>query len=386
MQHFKKLFTKALALFAVVILAGAMATAQATAWFGAGRTPGWVPTTLGLSAEIALPDYKFSPDFYTLGNNVGLNTRVFNPHSTPVTFNAYLVVSRVIEAPLGENVTDGDPDNPGLNENQLYDFHQANNDSQTVVYTQSLGSFTVPANGEITIPASFTPATTGYFQFDITHRDPALAYEHGNILTAGFIRVLAGAAQVEPSPTPVVTPTPDVTPTPTPTPSTGGTGGTTSGTNRRTSLIVDLPSCNASQFKAIVNLNSNDESEIKNRTVNFKYRDITKTAQTNQSGGAEATFDFTQEADVEVWSEGFASTSFRVTRSNTCTSSNSSNGSVLGASTDNGATGGTTAKRGKVLGASTLAATGSGINYSVMALAVSYVFLSAVFIKTLRSL
>lgn len=353
-------------LIALVVIMGAVS--QADAWFGAGKTPGWPPTTLGLSGEIALPEYKFSPDFYTLGTTINLNSRVFNPSGEPITFNAYLVVSQVVEAPIGENVTDGDPDNPGLNENQLYDYHQAGNDIQTIVITQSLGEFTVPANGEVTIPASFTPASTGYYQFDVTHRDPALAYEPGYILTAGFVRVLnigGSGSETSPSPTPIgggngeptPTPTPIVTPipTPTPTPNVGGNN------NRRSTLILDRPCSESGEFKVTFNLNSSTESEIKNRPVTFTYKGESKIVNTNDSGGAQTSFTFKGESEAGASAEGFPSQNMNVTLDTNCNGAvlgASTGGRVLGASTAVGGT--TTQRRGKILGASTLADTNSG--------------------------
>jgi len=342
-------------------------TTQSHAWFGAGRTPGWVHTTLGLAGEIALPQYKFSPDFYVLGDSITLNSQVFNDTGAEVTFNAYLVLSRVIEAPIGENITDGDPDAPGLNENQLYDFHQANNDVQSTVDTRNLGSVTIPNGESRMISATFTPGATGYYQFDLTHRDPSLSYEPGNILTAGFVRVLnplvsspSPSPQVAPSPTPVVTPTPSSSPivTPSPTPvSTPGVGGTTDDSNQKKSkLSLSGPSCGNTQFTAIYELTSPDKEEIKNKEVTFSYRNQDRKIKTNTDGRAELSFDFNQADSVAAKVDGFPSQSLFVNQPSNCKT-----GSVLGTSTaDSGlGQGGTQLKkRGRVLGTTTLADTG----------------------------
>ncbi len=205
-----------------------LAPSMVHAWFGAGSTPGWSPTTTGLRGEIALPQYKFSPDFYTVGDTVTIHTTGFNLHPALVTSHYWFVISRVIQAPIGTDRTSGDPSNPGLNENQLYDFHHASNDVQSPEATIDLGSVTFPASGSATFGGSYTTNKTGYFQFDFMDTNE---FSSGHILTAGFFRVLA--AKTTPTPTPTappgkITPTPTPTPTPTTTPGSGSGGGSNS--------------------------------------------------------------------------------------------------------------------------------------------------------------
>src|SRR5258708_6707633 len=185
-----------------------------SAWFGA-CTPGWPAMTNGLCGEIALPQYKFSPDFYTVGNTVTINTRGFNKSTSPITDHFWLVVNKVIEAPKGTNISDGQPTTPGLNENQLNDFHKANNDVQQNVAKIDIGSQTFPASGSATFGGSYTTNQPGYYQFDFLDIDPNGPYSDGHILSAGFFRVLAPVV----TPTPSPSPSPSTKPTPSPTPS-----------------------------------------------------------------------------------------------------------------------------------------------------------------------
>jgi len=202
----------------------------AQAWFGAGSTPGWPNTTTGLRGEIALPQYKFAPDFYVVGDTVTINTTGFNSGSEPVTAHYYLTVSKVTEAPVGTNVTDGQPTTPGYNENQLYDFHQAGNDVQSPVSTSDLGDVTFPAGGQTTFGGSFTTTQTGYYQFDFIDLDPNSPYEPGHILSAGFFRVLADP-NLSPNAEPDPSPSPSPSPNPSSNPSTGGSNSSSNSDN-----------------------------------------------------------------------------------------------------------------------------------------------------------
>jgi len=354
-------------LVSILFLVCFVSVSQVSAWFGAGRTPGWAKTTLELSGEMALPTYKFSPDFYRVGDNIKLDTVVFNETDSEKTFNLYLVVSRVIEAPKGDNVTDADPDNPGLNENQLYDFHQSNNDVQQIVQKQSLGSMTVGAQQDKTVGASYTPSETGYYQFDITHRDPELPYEPGHILTAGFFRVLASQEEPTPSPTPTIVPTATPTPTPTASPTpTPGDGGPSTAT-RRTKINLEGPSCDSNVFRVLYTISSTDGSSVSGKQVRFSYKEEKKTADSDSEGRAITSYVFAGPSEVRAESDGLSTQTIRVEAAQGCSSSStnntnnsnsqgSSNGSVLGATTDGV---GGTGRRGKILGASTLAATGT---------------------------
>jgi hypothetical protein len=207
-------------LISLIALSSLMRTAQVLAWFGAGSTPGWPATTTGLRGEIALPVYKFSPDFYTVGDTVTFSVTGFNLNSSPLTSHYWLVINQVTQAPIGTDRTSGDPSTPGLNENQLYDFHQASNDVQVRVASSDLGNITFPGNGNTTFQGTYTTTTTGYFQFDFIDVDPASELPAGHILAAGFIRVLRGANS-SPTPTPNPTSSTEPTPTPTPTPDPG---------------------------------------------------------------------------------------------------------------------------------------------------------------------
>src|SRR5258708_7471798 len=93
----------------IFLLVGLILPGRVYGWFGAGQTPGWPATTSGLTGQIALPEYKFSPDFYLVGDTVSINVKGTNLTSSNVTSHYYLAISRVIEAPIGTNITDGNP-------------------------------------------------------------------------------------------------------------------------------------------------------------------------------------------------------------------------------------------------------------------------------------
>lgn len=199
---------------------------QAKGWFGAGSTPGWPLTTNGLRGQIALPEYKFSPDFYVVGNTVNINVQGFNTTPGLVTSHYYLAISRVTQSPTGIDITDGTPTTPGINENDLNTNHQASNDVQSLITVIDLGSQTFPVSDWHVFGGSYTTTQTGYYQFDFMDIDPSVGYTPGHILAAGFFRVLAGSAT--PTPAPVVTPTP--TPIPSNGGGTSGSGGSSAST------------------------------------------------------------------------------------------------------------------------------------------------------------
>jgi len=197
MKKLKLLFITSFFLLSLFVL-----PSKAYSWFGAGKTPGWPATTTGLTGEIALPQYKFAPDFYTVGGTVSINIQAVNLNNFNVTSHYYLAISKVKEAPIGTDISDGTPTTPGLNENQLNDYHQANNDIQSLTTVIDLGNFTFPANGNLTFGRNYTTTNTGYFQFDFMDIDPRVEYQPGHILGAGFFRVLAKSENTNPTPTP----------------------------------------------------------------------------------------------------------------------------------------------------------------------------------------
>ena len=203
-------------------------TCSASAWYGAGSTPGWSPMISGLSGEIALPSYKFSPDYYFVGDTVSITTKAINDSDNAISNNWFFVISRVIQSPTGVDVTDADYDSVGLNENQLNDNHQNNSDVQEIVAVIPLGAILVPAHTQIQMTGNYIPTQPGYYQFDFLDIDPTVAYVAGHILSAGFFRVLDDPTV---TPAPTSTPTPIILPTPTPTSNSTQAGSSSSSSN-----------------------------------------------------------------------------------------------------------------------------------------------------------
>lgn len=386
---FKRLF---LSLLIVATLVSTLSIAPAAkAWFGAGSTPGWPVTTTGLRGEIALPVYKFSPDFYNIGNTVTITTTGFNDTDSEVTSHYYLVINRVIEAPKGTNVTDGQPTTPGLNENQLYDYHQANNDTQSQVAVIDLGNKTFPAKGQLTFSGSYTTTQTGYYQFDVMDEDPSNGFNAGHILSAGFFRVLnlqgeggcgedCGEGDPSPTPSPSPTATPEGQPSPTPT----ATPAPDNKSGARSSLGAYGPKCENNNIVVTMELKDNGNAVTK-RQVKFVYRNSTQTRDTDDNGRAEVTYNYDGDDAVSASADGFPSQSIYISGVKNCppNSSNDSSkrsGSVLGASTTASST--STKKRGRVLGASTLAATGTSAETLFFSTAVGVMLIGAAGVAT----
>jgi len=227
-------------------------------WFGAGETPGWPPTTTGLNGLIALPQYKFSPDFYNVGDTVNINVQGINPTESQVSSDYYLVINKVIQSPKGVNISDGTPNTPGINENDLNANHQAGNDVQIQVANINLGKQIFPAKGNKTFGGSYLTNQPGYFQFDFIDLNlSSQSYQPGHILAAGFFRVLEKQMQ---SPSPCITitrdevsipcptispsPSPTVTPTPAPTSTSAPTNNSNSSSGEGS---VGAPQCNNAQ-------------------------------------------------------------------------------------------------------------------------------------------
>lgn len=328
---------------------------QTQAWFGAGKTPGWPATTTGLAGEIPLPSYKFAPDFYRVGDTVSPQVTGFNLTGKSVTSHYFLAVDRVIESPIGVNITNGTPTTPGINENDLNTNHKNGNDVQSQVALIDLGSFTFPAHGQTTFSASYKTTETGYYQFDFIDIDPA-EYQPGHILAAGYFRVLPPLVTPSPTPSPSVSPSPSTkpepSPSPTPTPTTDNQG-------QKTQLGITGPICNNRQFRAYANVTNNGQP-ISGINISFNYNNQTLQSLTDNKGQTGVNFTYGGNTKVEMNpDQGYPSQSQLITLddSTACqtlqksqNSNSQSTGSILGSTT--------VSTSGQVLGASTMAETG----------------------------
>lgn len=303
------------------------------AWFGAGKTPGWSPTTTGLSGEIPLQSYKFAPDFYRVGDAVNPIVTGFNPSGSSVTSQYYLAIDRVIESPKGMNVTDGTPNTPGINENDLNTNHQNNNDIQNQATLINLGKIVFPANGNTTFSASYTTTETGYFQFDFIDIDPA-NYVPGHILAAGYFRVLPALLTPTPSvsPTPSATSNPSDIPTTTPAPTPTSTPNPKAGSQSQ--MGIDGQICEGNNFDvwAIV---TQDGNPVQGVNVKFVYHNEAKYAKTEVNGRAGVAYGYVDDEDVQAIPDGYPSQSQHITKDLKCRtvvidSGKTSSGQVLG--------------------------------------------------------
>lgn len=333
---------------------------QTRAWFGAGQTPGIPPTSSGLSAEIELPVYKFSPDFYGIGDTVSLHSKLINPNESTIDTPVFLRIYHVSEAPTGTDVSDGEPSIPGQNENDLFAHFTGNTLVKTLSSTSNLGTISVPASGTTVTGSSFVPSTAGYYQFVFTTVDADVSINSGNLITTGFFRVLARNATPTPNPTLAPTPTPAPSSTPSPTPSPSSTPVPTStptpSVGKQSALSLSTPTCSNRNTTVTLKLTKDGflQSGIK---VKFTYAGEAKEATTDLLGEVSAVYGYKDGSDVKAEPEqGYPSQLGKITDATGCPAS--STGSVLGATTDTENTDGTKKKRGQVLGASTFADTG----------------------------
>ncbi|HKY74212.1 MAG TPA: hypothetical protein VJ246_02795 [Patescibacteria group bacterium] len=145
-----------------------------------------------------------------------------------------------------------------------------------------------------------------------------------------------------PSPESSSTPTPSPTPTPTPTPS------PSNGPGKQSKLSNDNLQCSSSDFEVIMDLLDNGNG-VKDVEVTFTFNGSEKRAKTNDSGRARTSFGRAAGV-VSAKADGFDSQTMTIDLPQCPVSGGTGGGQVLGATT------------GKVLGASTLAATGSAVD------------------------
>lgn len=175
--------------------------------------------------------------------------------------------------------------------------------------------------------------------------------------------------EARPTPTPSITPSPSATPTiiidPSPTPSISPNPSISPDPNsgKHSALGVDV--CCDDTFDAVYDVTENGKP-IANIEVTFTYNP-TLTARTNENGRAKVTFPKRGDRTVSAQADGYPTQSLFVTMPTNCPAKISeagiggtSTGQVLGANTDNSSIGNSQTRGiGQVLGASTLADTGS---------------------------
>lgn len=289
----------------------AIATSPAKAWFAAGTTPGWAVTTTGLRGQVVAPFYLSPPAKYTVGDTFSVTSLGINDGSTPVTAEYWLAINRVLQSPIGTDITDG---TTLLTEDQLNSNHQASNDTQTLFSSISLGSQTFPAQGSTTFSGGYTTTATGCYQYDVTDLDPSKEYLPGHILTAGFFCVVTPVA---PSPTPTVSPTPDPM----------------IGKQSRTDIAGEV--CKDRNFDARIQLLL-DGKPVKDVQVKFVYNNEAKFAISQADGWAGVAYGYKDDSSVAFTPEqGYPTQLQKVTLSSGCKPVTTTvvGGSVLGATT-----------------------------------------------------
>jgi hypothetical protein len=151
------------------------------------------------------------------------------------------------------------------------------------------------------------------------------------------------------SPDPSTTPTPSSTPTPTSSPTSGSSGGGNGGggssdPGKQTSLANDNLQCHNPQFDAVMDVKENGNG-IKDVLVTFVFNGQTKQAHTNEHGRAKVTFDRAA-GTITATANGYPSQSMNINVP-------SCHDVVLDPD------------RSKVLGATTLADTGSSSEFAL---------------------
>ncbi|HYD35091.1 MAG TPA: hypothetical protein VD999_03425 [Vitreimonas sp.] len=183
---------------------------------------------------------------------------------------------------------------------------------------------------------------------------------------------LEPSATPEPSPSMEPSASPEASPSASPTassnpapsnPPESGKGGGSSESGRQTSLGNDNLQCTQKTFDAAMDVKDNGTG-VKDVLVTFVYNGSTKQAHTNENGRAKVTFDQNGNGTITASAEGWNTQSMSLTMpmcGDVHLDPDRSRGSVLGASTGINGRG-----VGQVLGASTLANTGSQVEYLLL--------------------
>ncbi len=166
------------------------------------------------------------------------------------------------------------------------------------------------------------------------------------------------------SPSPVPTPSTDPASSPTPSPSASPaltpspTPNATPTPGNSSSLGKDGPTCSNGTFEATMDVRDGNNNPVPGVAVTFTYRGDIRQTTTNSNGRAATVYSFSGNDSVYASANGFPSQALYVSGAQNCPpgvggTSSSSNGSVLGTSTN------PDPSHGSVLGASTLAFTGT---------------------------
>lgn len=209
------------------------------------------------------------------------------------------------------------------------------------------------------------------------HEEDVFADEHG-LCPGESVEVTPTPS---PEPFPSESPTPEESPAPSPTiianlPSpTPSSSPTSEEPGRQTALATDHLVCDLTYFDVIMDVKDHG-TPVENVLVRFTYAGTTLEARTNSGGRAKVTFTRNGNGTLSAQAEGYPSQSLSITMPLTCdpivldpdrsssraSTSSGRGGQVLGMTTD---------PDGQVLGATTLANTGSQedvIGYTVMAI------------------
>jgi YqxM protein len=216
---------------------------------------------------------------------------------------------------------------------------------------------TVVASGEVPAMPSTDPdscttlsqavSADGNYMYRVAQRP-------GHPGTAELWSTMCGAVCASPTPTPTPSPTPSADPSPTPvvtpdpSPTPTSTPVTSNSCARRSSLSASL-SCENSRFGVEYRLTNADGQPQENVWIKFSYKGSTAEVKTDRNGVAQASFEKRGNDNVtaEPTDGGCPAQSLSISEPTNCPATG---GAVQGA---------TTTTSGQVLGASTLAATGT---------------------------
>lgn len=222
---------------------------------------------------------------------------------------------------------------------------------------------------EITIAceAMYGNGNAGHFSENGTtlagHEDDYVLHEGGscNIPTEA-VPTPTPTESLIPTPTPMSKNDPQPTGQPPAAPTSQSEGNKSEG--RQSSLANDNLQCTTSYFDAVMDVKDNG-NPVRDILVRFAYNGASREARTNENGRAKVAFDQNGNGSLTATAEGYPSQSMYITVPQcgpvALDPDRNRGGSILGTSTDSTKN----TKQGQVLGASTLADTGSGPLYSM---------------------
>ncbi|OGD63037.1 hypothetical protein A2160_05330 [Candidatus Beckwithbacteria bacterium RBG_13_42_9] len=207
----------------------------------------------------------------------------------------------------------------------------------------------------------YTVSGLGTNSITITAGSDTQAISHADIYFGLMPSPTPSASpETSPSPSPEVSPnpSPETSPNPEPSSSPAASASPNPQAGKTSALGKNGPTCENMEFEVTYDAKENGDSR-KDVEVTFTYRGETKKAKTDENGRARVFFNYQGEGDLKAEAtDGYPSQSIYV--QNLSCSASGQGGTVLGASTNTS---------GQVLGASTMADTGTSASLWAITLA-----------------